>query len=31
VVITEGGETLVDPTNGELAAVGLSTEPSLPM
>jgi len=32
VVITEGGETLVDPTNGELAAMlGLSTEPSLPM
>jgi thioredoxin reductase (NADPH) len=29
VVITEGGETLVDPTNGELAAMlGLSTEPS---
>jgi thioredoxin reductase (NADPH) len=32
VVVTEGGETLVDPTNGELAAMlGLSTEPSLPM
>ena len=32
VVITEGGETLVDPTNGELAdMLGLSTTPSLPM
>ena len=32
VVITEGGETLVEPTNGELAdMLGLSTSPSLPM
>ena len=32
VVITEGGETLVEPTNGELAdMLGLSTTPSLEM
>jgi thioredoxin reductase (NADPH) len=32
VVITEGGETLVEPTNGELAdMLGLSTNPSLEM
>ena len=32
VVITEGGETLVQPSNGELAdMLGLSTSPSLPM
>jgi thioredoxin reductase (NADPH) len=32
VVITEGGETLVEPTNTELAdMLGLSTSPSLPM
>ncbi len=32
VVITEGGETLVEPTNGELAdMLGLSTSPSLEM
>lgn len=32
VVITEGGETLVEPTNAELAAMlGLSTSPSLEM
>jgi thioredoxin reductase (NADPH) len=32
VVITEMGETLVEPSNAELAAMlGLSTEPSLPM
>ena len=32
VVITEGGETLVEPTDSELAAMlGLSTSPSLPM
>ena len=32
VVITEGGETLIEPTNGELAdMLGLSTTPSLEM